>query len=208
MRFEFGLVLLLVAGCKTTPGVPVDTALSSRVTPMPAQLLGPEEFDRIKDVAARSRALFTEAGKVLSHPRCTNCHPAGDTPRQGNVERIHEPPVTRGADGHGVFLNACHSCHPDHNGVDGPIPGAPAWHLAPIQMAWKGVPLPKLCAQLKDSARNGNRTLDQIVEHAGKDPLVRWAWDPGSGRAPAPGTQERFGALLAAWAASGAVCPD
>jgi len=32
--------------------------------------------------AARSIALFREAGKVLQHPRCRNCHPAGDRPRR------------------------------------------------------------------------------------------------------------------------------
>jgi hypothetical protein len=29
------------------------------------------------DQASRSIALFREAGKVLQHPRCLNCHPAG-----------------------------------------------------------------------------------------------------------------------------------
>ena len=44
-------------------------------------LAPPERFDSIADTAARSAALFTELGKVLTHPRCTNCHPAGDHPR-------------------------------------------------------------------------------------------------------------------------------
>ncbi|PYM55919.1 MAG: Isoquinoline 1-oxidoreductase subunit, partial [Candidatus Rokuibacteriota bacterium] len=38
-------------------------------------------------------------------------------------------------------------------------------------------------------------------------PLVGWAWNPGADREPAPGTQAMFGALVKAWAASGAVCP-
>jgi isoquinoline 1-oxidoreductase beta subunit len=37
--------------------------------------------------------------------------------------------------------------------------------------------------------------------------LVQWAWTPGLGRAPAPGTNAEFGALLEAWAATGAHCP-
>ncbi len=44
-------------------------------------LATPESFAAINDTAARSAALFTEAGKVLTHPRCVNCHPAGDRPR-------------------------------------------------------------------------------------------------------------------------------
>ena len=44
-----------------------------------------ESFDAIGDTAARSAALFTEAGKVLTHARCVNCHPAGDRPRSGDV---------------------------------------------------------------------------------------------------------------------------
>ena len=64
-----------------------------------------------------------------------------------------------------------------------------------------------ICAQLKDRRRNGGKTLPQIVEHMAHDELVGWAWSPGAGRAPAPGTQEAFGALIKAWADSGAQCP-
>ena len=37
--------------------------------------------------------------------------------------------------------------------------------------------------------------------------LVQWAWTSGLGRAPAPGTNAEFAALLEAWAATGAHCP-
>src|SRR5262245_10196620 len=39
---------------------------------------------------AEARAAFTEAFKVFSHPRCVNCHPAGDAPLQGEDSRPHE----------------------------------------------------------------------------------------------------------------------
>jgi hypothetical protein len=65
-------------------------------------LATPESFAAIADTAARSAALFTEAGKVLAHLRCVNCHPAGDRPRQGDVQRLHQPPVARGKDGFGL----------------------------------------------------------------------------------------------------------
>src|ERR1700733_1792945 len=44
-----------------------------------------ESFSSISDPAARSAAYFTELGKVLTNPRCLNCHPAGDRPRQGDT---------------------------------------------------------------------------------------------------------------------------
>ena len=40
-----------------------------------------------------------------------------------------------------------------------------------------------------------------------EDSLVGWAWAPGVGRTPAPGTQAEFGTLMRAWADSGAHCP-
>jgi hypothetical protein len=74
-------------------------------------------------------------------------------------------------------------------------------------MAWQRRTLAEICAQVKDPARNGGHTLAQIVEHMAHDPLVGWAWNPGAGREPAPGTQAAFGALVKAWADSGAACP-
>jgi hypothetical protein len=38
----------------------------------PDNLAAPESFATIGDSAARSAALFTEAAKVLQHPRCMN----------------------------------------------------------------------------------------------------------------------------------------
>src|SRR3954468_20441104 len=52
-----------------------------------SDLQPPAAFAGIADPAARSSALFTEAAKVLTHPRCMNCHPAGDRPLQGNDQR-------------------------------------------------------------------------------------------------------------------------
>ena len=55
------------------------------------KLASPESFGAIGDADARSAAIFTELGKVLSHPRCVNCHPAGDRPHQANEGRLHQP---------------------------------------------------------------------------------------------------------------------
>ena len=39
-------------------------------------------FAAIADERTRAIALFEEAAKVITHPRCMNCHPAGDSPTQ------------------------------------------------------------------------------------------------------------------------------
>ena len=105
-------------------------------------LRAPSDFANIADKAARSRALFEESAKVITSPRCMNCHPAGDRPLQGNDKHLHEPPVARGADGAGTPGNICAGCHTERNfTLPAPavsyssIPGHPRWHLAPKEMA-------------------------------------------------------------------------
>lgn len=176
-------------------------------------LQSPSAFSGIADPATRSRALFTEAAKVLTHPRCLNCHPATDRPLQGNDQHPHQPMATRGEAGAGTAANACIGCHTERNFALAErasyrsIPGHPRWQLAPIEMAWEGKSIGDICRQLKDPNRNGGRTLELIHEHAARDDLVAWGWQPGAGRDPVPGTQELFGQLIKAWIDTGAQCP-
>jgi hypothetical protein len=182
-----------------------------------AQELGlkdPASFDSIADKNERAIALFEEAGKVIQHPRCVNCHPAGDTPLQGMTMHPHQPPVARGDSNIGMPGMMCGTCHGAANvNIVGQsetmksIPGHPQWHVAPVEMGWVGKPLGAICEQIKDPMRNGDRTLDEIVEHMAEDSLVGWAWNPGEGREPAPGTQAVFGELIKRWVADGATCP-
>jgi hypothetical protein len=170
-------------------------------------LAAPESFSGITDPHKRSAAYFAELAKVLTNPRCTNCHPAGDRPRQGDMRRLHQPPVFRGKEGFGLEAMRCPICHQSANFAPGRVPGRAGWHLAPGDMAWEGRTISQICAQIKDPARNGNRSLHDLIEHIGTDPLVGWAWAPGFGRTPAPGTQKEAGALVKAWVDSGAACP-
>jgi mono/diheme cytochrome c family protein len=158
--------------------------------------------------AERSQALFVEAGKVLLHPRCINCHPSGEEPLQGDDEHRHQPLVERGAGGHGRVGMMCSTCHGSANFDPGRVPGAPGWRLAPASMAWEGRSLREICEGLKDPERNGDRSLSEIVHHMQEDALVGWAWKPGADREPAPGTQEALGKLIRVWADTGAVCPE
>ena len=193
-------ILALVAVLTGTPAV---NAISDQAD----SLASPDSFAAIADTTARSAALFAELGKVLTHPRCVNCHPAGDRPRQGEEGRPHQPPVARGADGHGLPAMRCSICHQAANFDPARVPGNPEWHLAPREMAWEGKTLAQICEQIKDPKRNGGRSLEELVHHIGTDSLVGWAWTPGVGRTPAPGTQQIAGALADAWVKTGAVCP-
>jgi hypothetical protein len=170
-------------------------------------LAAPQSFDAISDTAERSAALFTEAGKVLTSARCVNCHPAGDRPLQGETRRLHQPPVARGPDGFGTPAMRCATCHQSANFDPAGVPGHPHWHLAPSEMVWQNKTPGEICTQIKDPARNGGRSLQQILTHVADDSLVGWAWAPGGVRAPAPGTQKELGALIEAWLNTGAVCP-
>lgn len=200
------VIVLVVAACGGTQ--PPTSSRPVELRPVaPNELRAVAEFEGIADRAARSRALFTEMARVLVHPRCINCHPSGDAPHQRTMEP-HDPPVVRGPADRGVPGMECTTCHQDRNQPHTRVPGASDWHLAPREMAWVGKSLGAICAQLKDPAHNGGKTLVQITEHTRHDALVAWGWAPGADREPAPGTQAQFGALTAAWVETGAGCPE
>jgi hypothetical protein len=175
-------------------------------------LKDPSAFASIANKTERSRAIFGEIGKVLTHPRCMNCHPAGDHPLQGDDQHEHMPPVWRSETGH--FEANCASCHTEHNvtlheaASYKSIPGNPRWGIAPLSMTWQNKSLSDICRQLKDVNRNGGRDLAALQEHIAKDDIVAYGWDPGEGRKPAPGSQETAGKLVQAWIDSGAECPQ
>ena len=148
----------------------------------------------IADESARSIALFEEAGKVILHPRCVNCHPAGDRPLQGMAMRPHEPPVSARRGG---FRHGRHDLQhlprrrrtlrsPRQADDIKSIPGNPNWHLAPIEMAWEGKSLGEICEQIKDPARNGGKDLDAIVEHMAHDDSSAGAGIPAKAASPRP----------------------
>jgi hypothetical protein len=197
------LVLLAGAAIQRSVGQTV----GSNWPPLATELRSAESFAEIADTQARSIALFEEAGKVFQHPRCMNCHPSGDRPRQTNLRRLHQPLVVRGKDGHGAPGMACATCHGGANFDPARVPGDAHWALAPASMAWEGKTLGEICAQLNDPVRNGGRDIAAILKHVTSDSLVLWAWQPGPGRTPAPGSNAEFGRLLTAWAETGAHCP-
>ena len=65
--------------------------------PLNKDLRPASSFAAIGDRRERSRALFNEIAKVVTHPRCMNCHPAGEHPTQGADRHEHMPPAFRGS---------------------------------------------------------------------------------------------------------------
>ncbi len=193
-----GLAALAAIGAASAQQAPV----------MPAVGLKPlADFSAIRDRKARSLALFAEVGKVIQHPRCLNCHPAGDTPTQTDAMIPHRPMVVRGDAGFGAAGMHCTTCHHAANFDPARVPGNPKWLLAPKEQAWQGKSLGDICRQIKDPKRNGGKDMPALIHHMAEDDLVGWGWHPGAGRTPAPGTQASFGALFKAWADTGAACP-
>ncbi|MEL7486696.1 MAG: Isoquinoline 1-oxidoreductase subunit [Pseudomonadota bacterium] len=207
--------MLLLAACgqgETTSDAQQTEATPAADAPLEVKgLATPAAFAAIDDDAARAQAIFLEMSKVMLHPRCANCHPRSGGPLQGDDSAPHMPPVVRGG-GVGAAAMACDACHGAANvsfaSMEGSIPGAEPWLLAPASMGWHGAAPPALCDQIKDTSKNGGRSLDDLVAHNGRDHLVNWAWNPGEGRTPAPGDQATFGALTEAWVAAGAGCPE
>jgi len=196
------ILVAVLGACMTATPQPVSA---------PGTLVPVASFAAIGDPEERSAALFVEAGKVLQSPRCLNCHPVTRSPTQGDDLHPHIPPISS----EDAIIAAglpCATCHQQHNSsTSNPgirsIPGAEVWALAPASMAWQGLTIGGLCRQIKDPARNGDRSLEKIRVHLSEDHLVGWAWHPGEGRKPAPGTQEQLGELIAAWIETGAHCP-
>ena len=203
-------LLKLMARAMTAAAVFVLSSAVAEADPTP--LKSPSEFASIANPRERSLAIFGEIGKLLTNPRCMNCHPAGEHPLQSNDQHEHMPPVWRGESGH--YATNCAGCHTGRNftlheaATYQSIPGHPRWGLAPLSMAWEGKSIGDICRQLKDVNRNGGRDLALLQEHIAKDDLVAWAWNPGKGREPAPGSQEIAGQLVQAWIDSGAECPQ
>jgi len=208
------LSILLIAGCLLSvaalSATQDSTANSSKAS-------------KPRDDSA-SKAAFAEAYKVFMHPRCVNCHPAGDAPLRGEDSRPHTGlRLRRGADGQGVFTLKCTNCHQAKNqeGLhmppgapnvlgDGSLdPRTPRWHLPSekTRMIFQGRTPSQLCRQLQDPDQNGGLKTQQLIHHVTTDPLVLWGWNPGEGRSKPPITHDEFVASVKEWLEKGGSCP-
>lgn len=191
-------------GCGEPPRVK-EAPVSPPPLPSENGLKGVAEFAQIQDETQRSLALFQELGKVISSPRCVNCHSASDRPLQSEQGIPHQPAVVRGDDGFGAPGLPCSACHGETNFRN--MPGAPKWSMPPLEMAWQDRTLGQICEQLKDPQRNGGKSHEDLIEHIKHDPLVGYGWQPPQQLTPAAGSQALMGELFEAWIQSGAACP-
>lgn len=171
------------------------------------------------NATAASQAAFIDVYRVLTHPRCMNCHPVGDTPLQGNDSHPHAFRVRRGEDGNGLTAAKCSNCHQasnqagEHTPPGAPDPKAddsPRWHLPSARnpMVFERRTPRQLCRQLLNKSRNGGMTREQLLHHVEADPLVKWGWQPGEGRSTPPLTHAEFVSRFRAWLDAGAACPN
>ena len=155
---------------------------------------------------------FLDVAAVLRSPRCVNCHVPSDHPLQGDDNHVHIMKVARGADGAGGNpVMRCANCHQETNvaALHAP-PGAPGWRMpsAATPMAWEGLTTSQLCRAVKEPATNGNKSLNELIEHVTSDKIVNWGWNPGAGRSVPPLSHQQFVDAFKAWAAAGAPCPE
>ncbi|HEX5053345.1 MAG TPA: hypothetical protein VFZ65_16330 [Planctomycetota bacterium] len=160
---------------------------------------------------SRSAAAWGLVYEVLQHPRCLNCHPAGDRPLVGEHGEPHPQNVQRGSTGMGLFAMTCPTCHRDENTAGEHMPpGAPRWHLPPRNMplVFEGRSPAQLARQLADPAQNGDKSPSALLQHVTEDPLVLWGWKPGLGREPVPVPHAEFVAAFRTWVDGGCQVPQ
>jgi hypothetical protein len=126
---------------------------------------------------------FRRMTEVLRHPRCMNCHPSGDVPRQADDRHRHRMLVARGPDDRGTPTLKCSTCHQTANTADGRVPGAPHWQLAPRSMGWEGLSDGDLCRVLKDPAKNRGRSVQALVDPHDGGPARAMGVEPGRAHA-------------------------
>jgi len=126
--------------------------------------------------------------------------------------RPHGMNVNAGESRIGAEYVLCSTCHAYREGGNDMPHAAPQvamnWQLAPAEAEWFGKASAEICNQLRDPARNGGRTFEDLASHLDHDLILHWAWSPGGGREPAPySLQEHVNDVLA-WGVAGYPCEN
>ena len=171
----------------------------------------------VPPATVEGRHHWQQVERVLTHPRCLNCHVAGSQPRQGDDRHPHLFHVLRGAGDRGATGLLCATCHQSVNQSASGVPGAPDWRLPVHAMAWESVPgkpmsSAQLCETLGDHKKNGGRDGVALLQHITTEPLVLWAWSPGlnstgQSRTVPPLPHDEFVEAFKNWIRAGAPCP-
>lgn len=205
--------LHVIAGLLLSAGIagaePAEVPVGFEEEP-PLPTASPPAAPPTADQFTAAQAAWGDVYRVLTHPRCMNCHPAGDRPLQTDTSRPHRMNISRASVKNGVACSTCHrAVNSEALGIAGGPPGAPHWQLPPEQtpMVFQGHTPASLCAQLKDPARNGGKDLEGLLKHVGHDPLVLWGWQPGGERTVPPLSHADFVKAFTAWVEGGGACP-
>ena len=166
-------------------------------------------------------AAFDYLFKVATHPRCVNCH--GILSEGKHIPTIGEdrkPPAMNVSSHLPSLGTPCTACHQKKNFPEAGYPPGAAndlmpgflWHMPPPSMIIRpGLTKKELCQLWTDPKRNskvegGRGSLadlatfeKEFVHHVTDDPLIHWAFDPGPGRTPAPGSREQLISAMKTW---------
>ena len=168
--------------------------------------------------SAAGLAAWQQVYSVLTSPRCINCHTATNYPQQGDDRHRHFANVVRGPEGKGVAALQCATCHQESNADSTGVPGGRGWHLAPLSMRWqdssdKVMTSAEVCRALGDRSKNHGLDGPALVKHHAEEPLVRWAFQPGSRidgtpRTLPPLTHDELVAATRRWVEASMPCPQ
>lgn len=160
-----------------------------------------------------SNAAFNMMMDVVMHPRCINCHPNDNVPKQGDDSHPHYFGISRGAENTGFEATSCATCHQSDNNEYSGVPGAPHWSLAPSSMGWQGLSRKAVAERMLNEKQNGGKNHEELIRHMTEDELVLWAWEPGVGvngepRELPPVSKEDFKNAVKEWFKNGAMIPS
>ena len=224
MRKSMMLLLsLLLLGQTTVASADAYTEFAFRPTAESA-------FAYLYQVASHPRCanchgVVAESGHIPTVGDQRVAHPMNISSRNNIVLK----PTDHGFEQTPVAGMTCRNCHRDSNGRErGMPPGAAnqempgfVWHMPPPTMAIPAdLSAAELCQRWLNPARNSSHLAQRggredlktfraefLDHHANVDPLVHWAWQPGLGRTPAPGSHTEFVRAMDLWISADAPCP-
>ncbi|MFK7811391.1 MAG: hypothetical protein AB8B59_02790 [Maribacter sp.] len=174
-----------------------------------------EKFEVIPlEVASiEEHSAYNKMMDVLMSPRCINCHPNDNIPKQADDSHPHYFGMSRGANNLGFQATKCTTCHQTENNNYSGVPGAPEWSLAPDKMKWESLTRNEIARSMLNKENNGNRNLEELEHHLTEHELVLWAWKPGIDaqgipREPPPVPLEEYKAAVKEWIEKGALVPE
>lgn len=174
-----------------------------------------DKFENVplEEMAVDEQSPYDKMMDVLMSPRCINCHPNDNVPKQSDDGHLHYFGMSRGANNLGFQATKCTTCHQTENNNYSGVPGAPEWSLAPDEMKWEGLTRNQVARSMLNKENNGNRSLEELEHHLTEHELVLWAWKPGVDaqgipRKPPPVPLEEYKAAVKEWIEKGAIVPE